>query len=216
LLVLDGIRFNNSTFRYGPNQYLNTIDHHALDQVEVLLGTGSVQYGSDALTGVVHLISQKPEFNQTEKWSGQFIGRTISQGMELSATGKIRYQSEKFAVSSYFSKKSFGDITRGGDGNFQRPTGYDEENGLTHFRFKLGRRWLFENLIQLTNQNHVPVFHKVQLENFAINEMTSQLYGRAFSRMIYSGENAWNRQIEWTLSYQKSREHRTLQKMHQP
>lgn len=49
LLLIDDIRLNNSTFRYGPNQYLNTIDAFTLGRAEVLLGSGSVQYGSDAL-----------------------------------------------------------------------------------------------------------------------------------------------------------------------
>lgn len=46
LIMLDGIRFNNATFRYGPNQYLNTIDLYTIDKIEVVKGAGSVQYGS--------------------------------------------------------------------------------------------------------------------------------------------------------------------------
>ncbi len=57
LLLIDGIRLNNSVYRYGPNQYLNTIDIFTIDRMEVAKGTGSVQYGSDALgwrTSVVY------------------------------------------------------------------------------------------------------------------------------------------------------------------
>ena len=58
LVLIDGIRLNNATFRYGPNQYLNTIDSWQIERIEVMRGSGSIQYGSDALGGVVNIISR--------------------------------------------------------------------------------------------------------------------------------------------------------------
>lgn len=55
LIVVDGIRFNNSVYRTGPVQYLNLLDPLVMDQIEVLRGPGSVVYGSDAMGGVIHL-----------------------------------------------------------------------------------------------------------------------------------------------------------------
>jgi hemoglobin/transferrin/lactoferrin receptor protein len=212
LLVLDGIRFNNSTFRYGPNQYLNTIDPFSLEQVEVLRGSGSVQYGSDALTGAVQLMTAKPQFSASAHWTGQVHLRGISQGMETSALSKINYQSARSSFSILAARKKFGDITRGGDGAFQRPTGYDEQNLTAQYRQKLGKHILWENLIQQNSQDHVPVYHKVQLENYAINEMTWQAYRRAYSRLIYQGEYPWIDQVELTASMQQSMEKRAMQK----
>ena len=48
LILIDGIRLNNAIFRLGPNQYLNTIDVNQIERIEVVRGTGSVLYGSDA------------------------------------------------------------------------------------------------------------------------------------------------------------------------
>ena len=45
--------------RYGPNQYFNTIDVFSLDRMEVLRGSGSVQYGSDALGGTIQAFSHE-------------------------------------------------------------------------------------------------------------------------------------------------------------
>jgi iron complex outermembrane receptor protein/hemoglobin/transferrin/lactoferrin receptor protein len=55
LIMIDGIRFNTSTFRTGPNQYLAMIDPTAIDRIEVMLGPGSVLYGSDAMGGVIQI-----------------------------------------------------------------------------------------------------------------------------------------------------------------
>ena len=35
LVLVDGVRMNNAIFRYGPNQYLNTIDPFTIGQIEV-------------------------------------------------------------------------------------------------------------------------------------------------------------------------------------
>lgn len=53
LILVDGIRFNQSTFRTGPNQYLATLDPWGFDRMEAVRGPGSVLYGSGAMGGVV-------------------------------------------------------------------------------------------------------------------------------------------------------------------
>ena len=53
LNLIDGVRFNNATFRSGPNQYLAFVDQGQADRVEAMLGPASSQYGSDALGGAI-------------------------------------------------------------------------------------------------------------------------------------------------------------------
>ncbi len=60
LLLVDGIRLSNATTRYGPNQYFNTIDVFGIEKIEVLRGSGSVQYGSDAIGGTIQTFSHEP------------------------------------------------------------------------------------------------------------------------------------------------------------
>ncbi len=53
LILIDGVRLNDATTRVGPNQSLNTIDPAIVERVEIIKGPGSVQYGSDAIGGVL-------------------------------------------------------------------------------------------------------------------------------------------------------------------
>ncbi len=59
LVLKDGARLNSQN-NFGPlyPAFLDTTD---VQQIEILKGPASVQYGSDAIGGVVQLISKKPE-----------------------------------------------------------------------------------------------------------------------------------------------------------
>lgn len=61
LILIDGIRLNNSTFRRGPNQYFNTIDPGMVDHIEVLRGQGSVLWGSDAIGGTINVVTRSAD-----------------------------------------------------------------------------------------------------------------------------------------------------------
>ena len=212
LLIIDGIRFNNSTFRYGPNQYLNTIDPSIISKVELLKGSGSVQYGSDALTGVVNFFTLQPEFTAQKTFGGQVSARVATQGMELSEQLKMTYSSENTGIVFVGANKQFGDMVRGGGLGLQRPTGYNEWDYFGKIRQQLSKAWVLEGLIQTTQQSQVPVFHKIQLENFKINEMDLQKYQRGYLKAIGQYENPIFKKIEFSVSQQTSIEQRKLQK----
>ncbi len=63
LILFDGIRFNTSMMRSGPNQYLSYLDPAQAGSLEVLLGPSSAAYGSDSLGGTLSVLSGDPRFH---------------------------------------------------------------------------------------------------------------------------------------------------------
>lgn len=49
LIVADGVRMNNAIFRSGNLQNIISIDPQAVENAEVIMGPGTILYGSDAM-----------------------------------------------------------------------------------------------------------------------------------------------------------------------
>ncbi|MGB1015709.1 MAG: TonB-dependent receptor plug domain-containing protein, partial [Nannocystaceae bacterium] len=68
LMMFDGVRLNNSTFRQGPNQYFFTIDSRTLRRLEVIRGSASTEFGSDAIGGALLATPLDPTLKPTKGW----------------------------------------------------------------------------------------------------------------------------------------------------
>jgi outer membrane cobalamin receptor len=172
LILTDGIRLNNSTFRYGPNQYLNTIDPYIIDRIEVAKGTGSVQYGTDALGGVIHVLSNDPFFSvDKSSWRGKVLAKFMSGDMEKTGRAELGYASDKIAFTGGFTYRNFGDLIGGDTTGKQSPSGYNERAFNAKAKFLLHDNVQFTLSHQNVAQQHVPVYHKIILENFGLNKI---------------------------------------------
>jgi hemoglobin/transferrin/lactoferrin receptor protein len=208
LLLVDGIRLNNSTFRYGPNQYLNTIDAFTIQDIEVAKGTGSVQYGTDAMGGVVQVLTRSPQFAEKSTFGGAVTAKYMSGDMEKTIRGEAFYAGQKFALLAGISKKDFGDLVGGDTTGKQSPSGYDEWAFDVKAKWRLGEKTVFTAATQFLQQQHVPVYHKVRLENFAINEMEPQQRMLSYARLHTKGSSSIFKETEITFSYQQNIEGR--------
>ena len=213
LILVDGIRLNNSTFRYGPNQYLNTIDAYNINRIEVAKGTGSVQYGSDALGGVMQVFTKEPSFSQTDKkWKGKAVTKYMTQNMEKSVRGEGVYNSQKMAAMLGATYRDFGDLVGGDSTGKQSPSGY------TEFAFDAKLKMLVRKDIQLIlahqfiQQQRVPLYHKVVLENFAVNEFHPQQRMLNYGRMNINTKNTYLSKVEFIASWQQTIEGRNSHK----
>lgn len=61
LVLLDGVQLNDPTNTRGGAFDLNAINLESVERVEVIRGAQSAIYGSDALAGVIHIITRTPE-----------------------------------------------------------------------------------------------------------------------------------------------------------
>ncbi len=208
LLLMDGIRLNNSTYRFGPNQYFNTIDPWTISKIEVARGTGSVQYGSDALGGVIQVFTQEPAFTKTPEWGGSIRGKLTTQDMEYSGRGTVTYQSEKLALVAGYSRKKFGDLYGGDTTGRQSPSGYQEQSLDVKLKYQLTANAVFILAHQWLRQEEVPLYHRVQLENFAYYNFAPQQRKLSYAKLELTGRHKLFQKITFISSFQNSLEHR--------
>jgi hemoglobin/transferrin/lactoferrin receptor protein len=183
LLLLDGIRLNNATYRYGPNQYLNTVDAFTLGRAEILRGSGSVQYGSDAMGGTIQVFSKDLNLQDNCTWDTDILGRFASSGMEQTGRADLSYAGPQMAARGGFTYRQFGDLVGGDTTGFQTPSGYEEYAFDIKAAFKVAQHLKLTLVHQEVKQKKVPLYHKVQLENFQINEMNPQFRRLSYARL---------------------------------
>ncbi|MBK9176376.1 MAG: TonB-dependent receptor [Flavobacteriales bacterium] len=117
LLVVDGVRMNNAIYRGGHLQDLMTVDQNAIERIEVVSGPGSVVYGSDALGGVVHLMTRAPRFRDTTGVSvhgGAFL-RMSTANEEKTGSATIEIGGRRLASLTTITASDFGDLRMGGE-----------------------------------------------------------------------------------------------------
>jgi len=112
LLVIDGVRMNNAIYRTGHLHNSITIEPSVLERIEVIYGPSAI-YGSDALGGVIHFITQTPVVNNPKALSGKILGRFATATGETSFHLSVNISRPQWASLTSISYSDFGDIRMG-------------------------------------------------------------------------------------------------------
>ena len=118
--LLDGVRFNNSTFRPGPNQYLALVDPGGIQRVEVVRGPGSAQYGSDSLGGTVNLLPVQPPVVETatgREFHATFRPFFRSADLAAGASGQLSFGAQRWNLLFGGGGQRVQDLRAGGGGD---------------------------------------------------------------------------------------------------
>jgi hemoglobin/transferrin/lactoferrin receptor protein len=138
LLLIDGIRLNNSAFRSGPNQYWATVDPFLVDRLEIIRGPASVLYGSDALGGTAYVHTLEPEFEGPGFHVHQrTYGRFASADKSYTLRQEVSGNADDFGWILGGTYRDFNDINGGRHYGLMKGTGFDEYDADGKFVLRL-------------------------------------------------------------------------------
>lgn len=165
LLLVDGVRLNNSVWRGGPVQYWNTVDALAIDRVELIKSQGSVPFGSDAIGGTLTAFTRSSDYmrqgaqelfaNGTARYEYRSNGDGSNVGRLEGGIGR----GGSWGLLGGVSLKDFGDIHDSAVGDMKN-TGYDETDWDLRYDSNLGEATRLTLVWQDVDQDDVWRWHR--------------------------------------------------------
>lgn len=127
LVLVDGVRFNTSMFRSGPNQYLGFVTADQVQRLETVLGPAGATFGSDALGGALQIITADAAFSSQPAWSrhGTLTAAGATGDIGGGGAGKLSLSNQRFALLFGGSARRHNDLRAG--------SGWDSRHVFTRF-----------------------------------------------------------------------------------
>lgn len=155
VVLIDGVRVNNSTYRAGPNQYFSTIDPGMVERIEVVRGAQSVLWGSDAIGGVINVVTKSPD--RSREYGERRAYDVFSTADTANYT---RFDGQAWAngqgIYAGASYMNVNDLDIGGGRGRQPFTDYDQYAGDFKYQYQLDVDSLFTLSLQHFEQHDVP------------------------------------------------------------
>jgi len=156
LLLVDGVRLTNSTFRFGPNQNFGSIDPAMIERIEIVRGPQSVLWGSDAIGGVINVVTRGAAHPFSQYTGGEFITRFRSADAASYSRVSVEGSGNSLALFGGGSYTNVRDLDRGGNLGRQPLTNYSQYAGDLKINYLLSDQQLLTVSLQHVEQQDVP------------------------------------------------------------
>jgi TonB-dependent heme/hemoglobin receptor len=193
LQLVDGFRLNNAIFRNAPSQYVALVDSQMLRQVEVVRGPMSALHGSDAMGGVVQMLSEEPAF-ASDGWTVGGRVRTIYGSADDSTLSRLEASAADAAValSGGGTYQSVGDRRVGG-GETLPYTSYSQRAADFKLRAAVAPGHEITAQVQYSEQPKTPRYDELT-PGFGQTQPTSAVFWfepqrRDFAQLRWRGTN---------------------------
>ncbi len=193
VLSVDGVRLNNAIYRGGNIHNVISISPMNIENTEIIMGSASVLYGSDAIGGVMNFYTKNPVLSKEES---QRLDINIHSRYSSAASEKmyhfdINFGLKKIAFFSSISKSDYGNLLMGSNGpseylrpnyviqnsngediiiensnpKLQRNTSYDQLNFLQKVLYRPNKNFQYDLGIHFSKTGDIPRYDRLIMQD---------------------------------------------------